>query len=312
MPPSQIPELSVVIVVVSDFKHLEGCLTALSHQESAPGMEIIVPYDGCDDNITFLGSRFPNVQFYPVFNSQSVSEHSRPSLDHLDKMRAIGLKLARGVIVALLEDQVRPDKYWSSHVMEAHKDPYAAIGGAIENEVDRPLNWAIYFCDFGRYQNPLNKGLTPYLCDVNVTYKYQTLNNIKEVWQDTYHEPCVNNALMAQRERLWLSPEIVVYQHRQNLRLCTVLLERYDWGRYYAGIRVQQFTLSRRLLYLGFSPILPLLLMARKTRDVLIKRRLITVFAIALPLTILLTFFWSLGEFIGYVTACPISYRRKS
>ena len=40
----------------------------------------------------------------------------------------------------------------------AHREYYAAIGGAIENGVDRPLNWAVYYSDFGRYQNPFQSG----------------------------------------------------------------------------------------------------------------------------------------------------------
>ncbi len=32
---------------------------------------------------------------------------------------------------------------------QAPRTGYAAIGGAIENGINRPLNWAVYYCDFG-------------------------------------------------------------------------------------------------------------------------------------------------------------------
>jgi hypothetical protein len=197
--------------------------------------------------------------------------------------------------------------------VDAHKEfPAAAIGGAIENKVNRPLNWAVYFCDFGRYQNPLKPGPSPTLSDVNISYKRQALSAVKKVWQDFYHEPFVNGSLMAQGQKLWLSPRIVVYQHRENLKLSAAMRERYEWGRYYAGNRVKKLMLIRRLTYLILSPALPVLLAVRKIRDVLIKRRHIGVFISALPLMLLLTLFWSVGEFIGYLTASPIPVRERN
>jgi hypothetical protein len=308
---SQRPHLSVVIVVVSDIKHLEGCLSALRQQVNPPVMEIIVPYNSRDYDIPSLKSRFPDVHFNRVDHFRSFVGHSRLRHEHLDELRAIGLALAQGEIVALLEDHDRPDQCWARNIIEAHEESYAAIGGAIENEVDRLLNWAIYFCDFGRYQNPLKPGLATRLSDVNISYKRQALSAIKKVWQDFYHEPFVNGSLMAQGQKLWLSPRIVVYQHRENLKLSAALRERYEWGRYYAGNRVKKLMLIKRLIYLALAPILPFLLAVRKTRDVLIKRRLIGVFVSAFPLTFLLTLFWSVGEFIGYLTASPTSFRER-
>ena len=303
---SKIPELSVVIVIVSDAKHLEGCLTSLLQQVSAPETEIIVPYDCRDSDILLLEPQFPKVQFHPVEN---LFGPIRKYHEHLDKMRAIGIDLAQGKFVALLEDHDRPDKNWAMNVIKAHKDSHAGIGGAVENEVDRLLNWSIYFCDFGRYQKPFKAGQSNYITDVNASYKWSALENIRDIWQDGFHEPFVNSALIAQGETLWLSPEIVVYQHRENLSLVAAIRERYVWGRYYAGNRTKEITLSKRLLYLSLFPILPLLLMAKKTRDMLIKKRLIGAFLLAFPLTTLLTLSWSFGEFMGYLSAKPSSFR---
>jgi hypothetical protein len=186
--------------------------------------------------------------------------------------------------------------------MSAHKETHAAIGGAIENEVDRPLNWAVYYCDFCRYQNPVNNGPTFYVSDANVSYKRSVLRRHEETWKDSFHETTVNGILMAQGEELWLSSDILVYQHRENLSLPKALTERYVWGRSYAGTRAQEVTFGKRLLYLTLSPALPILLMARKTRDVLTRKRLVGKFLYAFPLTFLLIASWSLGEFIGYLT----------
>jgi hypothetical protein len=261
-----------------------------------------VPYHAEDQDVPRLQSQFPEVRFHQVETLRSVVHTDGASREHHDELRAIGLSLAQGEVVALLEDHGRADKYWARNILNAHTNSHAAIGGAIENEVDRPLNWAIYYCDFGRYQNPLRPGPTSYISDANISYKLQALNDIKDIWQEAFHETSVNAVLLDRGKVLYLSPDIVVYQHRQGLKLLAALRERYVWGRSYAGTRAQEVPFAKRLIYLAMSPALPFLLMARKTRDVLARKRLIGKFIFAFPLTFLLTTSWSVGEFMGYLT----------
>lgn len=297
------PEISIIIVVVSDCRHLTRCLESLLEQVNPPNMEIIVPYEENTLDVSAVQSCFPMVHFHKITGLKPSNNSNKPSHEHLDRMRSIGLSLARGRIVALLEDHDRLDKYWSMEIINTHETPYAGIGGAIENEVDRSLNWAVYFCDFWRYQNPLKEGPSYFISDVNISYKKSSLERIKEFWEDIYHEPFVNRALRSKGEILWLSPKIIAYQHRENLRLGSALRERIDWGRYYAGNRAREFPLLKRIFYTVFSPFLPLLLITRISYSILIKNRLNINFIKAFPILVFLTIFWSLGEFLGYVTA---------
>src|SRR5690606_26362321 len=105
------------------------------------------------------------------------------------------------------------------------------VGGAIENGLDHPLNWAVYYCDFGRYQNPVPAGETPYASDANVTYKRADLERVRPVWEGAFREVVVNGALKSEGRGIALDPRIVVYQHRRGLNLATALRERFVWGR---------------------------------------------------------------------------------
>ncbi len=61
--------------------------------------------------------------------------------------------------------------------MSAHSNfPFAGIGGAIENGTNRLLNWAVYFYDLGRYQNPLEMAESPFASIVNISYKRSSLD----------------------------------------------------------------------------------------------------------------------------------------
>jgi hypothetical protein len=271
-------------------------------------MQIIVPYDSRDDEIALLVSRFPQVTFHRVTGLRSPVGDKAASREHHDELRGIGLRLAEAPIIALIEDHGRVDPHWAEKVLEAHKNTYAAVGGAIENEVDRPLNWAVYFCDFGRYQRPFVAAPSFYVSDANLSYKRRALENIKEVWQDSFHETSVNASLAAAHQTLWLSPDIVIYQHRENLKLSTALQERYVWGRSFAGTRARNIPTGKRIIFLALSPALSFVLIARKIQIILLKKRLIAKFTKAFPLTALLTLVWSFGEFVGYLTARPSAY----
>jgi hypothetical protein len=300
------PLLSVVVAIVSDTigsgreaAHLARSLGALADQRDAPSMEVIVPYHPRVAGIEQLRRRFPEVVFLPVDDLKTFTGQGG-SREHHDELRARGLAAARGRIVGLLEDHARADPRWCVQTVEAHWGDYAAVGGAIENGINRPLNWAVYFCDFGRYQNPLPEGDASRVSDANVAYKRSALEAIRPVWQDNFREIEVNAALMARGGRLALSPRMVVYQHRSDLRLAAAVRERFVWGRSYAIARGRAAG-ARGKLYAAMVPALPAVLLLRMATGVIKKRRGLGAFLDALPLTAILTVSWSCGELAGYL-----------
>lgn len=298
------PVLSVVVAIVSDTAtgrtstvQLEQALSALAAQTDAPSMEIIVPFHPGVSGIESTRTRYPEVTFLPVDLKTFTGRGG--TREHHDELRARGLDRARGEIVALIEDHGRPDPRWAARIAEAHRKPYAAWGGAIENEVELPLNWAVYFCDFGRYQNPVPEGPSWFASDANVSYKRSSLEAIRLVWQDVFQEPAVNSALRERGEQIGLSPSIVLYQNRRNLRLGEALKERFVWGRSYAASRRKRLG-SKTLMYAALCPALPFMLLFRMAAGVFRKGRCTAEFVRASPFTFLLVTGWACGEFAGY------------
>jgi hypothetical protein len=301
------PVLSVVVAIITDtsehpdVSHLEPCLAALMRQSGAPTMEIIVPYHPLVDGIARLRRQYPAVRFVEITDLRTYTRRGA-SREHHDELRAKGFTLARGSIVALIEDVGIPAPDWSARLVQAHQGPFGGVGGAIENGIDRPLNWAVYFCDFLRYQNPLPKGESTIASDANVSYKRAALESIRPVWQEFFQEKAVNGALRARGEKLALAPEVVLYQHRQGLRLKEALKERFVWGRSFGGTRARLAGTPRRVLWTVSSPLLPALILTRMTLMAWKKRRTMAAFLKAMPLTGALTLSWSGGEFVGYLT----------
>jgi hypothetical protein len=185
----------------------------------------------------------------------------------------------------------------------AHRQTCAAVGGAIENGIDRPLNWAVYYCDFGKYQNPLPPGESSYASDANTSYKRQALEMVRPTWQASFHEVVVNGALIARGEKLILRPEVVIYQNRRDLDFVFALRERFSWGRSYAASRGALLSEARRLIYSILSLGLPIVLLLRMGRTAWSRRAHFTKFVGALPIIVALLISWSIGESVGYVVA---------
>ncbi len=302
------PTLSIIAIIANDTNdhhahvaHLRGCLQALAAQKNAPPFEVIVPHYPAVEGLEALSREFPAVRFISVSDLRTFTGRGG-SREHHDELRARALPLARGEIIGLLEDHDRPDPHWCARVIEAHRESHVGVGGAVENGIDRPLNWAVYFCDFSRYQNPVPAGLTHFASDVNVSYKRSSLEAIRPVWQESFFEPAVNSALEAQGGTLALSREIVVYQHRDGLQLADALKERFVWGRSFGATRTRLVGTAKRALLVVVSPLLPILLVARMAANVARKRRGVDRFFRVLPLTFALSVSWSLGELVGYLT----------
>jgi hypothetical protein len=297
------PVLSVVVAVVSDTVrpadgvHLCPCLQALVQQVDPPPFEIIVPHHPHLAGITELRRDFPHVRFLEIRDLQRYAGGGR---EHHNELRARGVAAARGNIVALIEDHGLADPHWCARIVEAHKDSAAGIGGAIENGVDRVLNWAVYFCDFGQYQNPAQAIIeTSALSDANVSYKRSALESIRSVWREVFHEGAINHALATRGERLLLSPDMIVYQNRLHLDLRTALAERWVWGRSYGADR--NLAGLSRFIWGGLSLAVPFLILTRLTANTLHNKQRLGPFCRVLPVTAVLVVAWCLGEMTAYI-----------
>jgi hypothetical protein len=133
--------LSVCVIQFTSRDHLILCLDALVWQDAGVP-EIIVPHDDALENPAALAARFPDVRFLHLPGSRSPAE-----------LRARATAVARGGIIAFLEDHCVPAPDWSARLIAAHSAPHAAVGGAVDKgflpgrQSDTALNWAVYFTD---------------------------------------------------------------------------------------------------------------------------------------------------------------------
>lgn len=283
--------ISLVIVILQGKAKLARCLQAIQAQDGPPPVEIVVPFDDTFPDLPALQAGYPAVQFVPLHGRRTYAE-----------LRTAGIKQTHGDIVAITEDHCIPAPGWLAAIRRAHQQPHAAVGGPVDKyRPDTAVNWALYFADYVRYALPLPAGPSHNLTDCNVTYKRAALDAIAPSWQTEFHEPEVHAALQARGESLWFDPEVRVLQQR-DMPLGAALRDRFAFGRLFGSRRAMAAPLSRRLVFLASSLVLPLLLVARVVGHVRARRRYAAELLPALPAVILLNTTWAFGEFVGYLT----------
>jgi hypothetical protein len=300
-------DLSIIVTVVGGKELVGRSLSALCSQLNFATAEVIVPYDSWAVDVGDLAEEFPQVRFHFINDIGAASSSPVTSRQHrlYDRRRAVGLSLARGRLIAMTEDYAVPAEDWCRQVCRAHEQPYPVIGGAIENGVDEPLNWALYYCDFGRYGKPFVPGEASYVSDVNIAYKREALDAIREVWRGVYHETTVHWTLRSRGQSLFLDPRMVIYQHRPKITVFQALRERVEWGRIFAETRVAKCSSCLRIVYAAGSLLLPPLLLIRVLRNMLRQRQTLGRVVQTLPLAACLVVGTALGEFLGYLGGEP-------
>jgi hypothetical protein len=304
------PVLSVVLTVVDGGDALRRCLVGLLSQQDPPAMEIIVPFDATQavGSIADLvaGPGAIGVRTLDLGRIETRRSPRSPGGQHelIDRRRAAGLAAARGAFVAIVEDRGVPRPDWAATIVRLHKTlPNLVIGGAIENGRDRLLNWAVYYCDFGRYQRPFPAGPRRDVSDVNVAYKRRALDLTREIWRDRFHEPLVHHALQGLGESLFASPDLVVDQMRDDVSLLVLFRERFAWGRLFGSLRARDASLWKRLAWVAGAPLVPLVLFARTFRDRLTRGTSKRHFLAAAPIVAVLFAVWAAGEAAGSFSA---------
>jgi hypothetical protein len=307
------PLLSVVLTVVDGGETLRRCLDALLSQTGAPAMEILIPYDATIVSVQSIVEAAPRqsrVALRAVSLGRIATEHDaqsdRGQHELIDRRRAAGLAAARGDLIAIVEDRGVPRPEWATTARRLHDAlPNLAIGGAIENGRDDVLSWAVYLCDFGRYQRPFEPGPRAQVSDVNVVYKRRAIELTREIWKERFHEPLVHWALERGGERLFASPDLVVDQMRDNLSFGALLRERLAWGRLFGALRAREASLARRVALVAASPLVPIVLFGRIVRDQVTKAGAVGRLTSVGPVVIVLLTAWVAGETAGTLTRRP-------
>ena len=271
---------------------VERCLASLVEQAAAHDAEIIVVRAiriddaACDA----LRRRFSGCRWMIA-----------PAGETVPRMRCQGMAAARGDVVALLEDDCVVDGRWCGAVLEAHREAWTAVGGAVEpGAYTRAVDWAVYFCEYGRFMLPFAARESPVLPGNNVSYKREALAMDGLFEADGFYDVFVHNAWWAKGLPMLMTPALLV-TNRNSWPLTSVSMTPFHHGRGFAARRVAGQSWARRAVLAVFAPFLPLLQTYRIIRVIVGRGRLLGRLVVAVPWVVVFSTSWALGEVFGYL-----------
>jgi glycosyltransferase involved in cell wall biosynthesis len=286
------PRISVVIASVNGAAHLDECLRALEGQTLKDHAEVIVA-DRCGAGIAeTIRERNLNVKLL-----------SFPQETAIPQLRALGMKHSQGAIIALTEDHCLAPPCWYERILRAHETRSGAIGGAVENDpsITRVVDWAVFFCEYGRYMNPVPDGEVAELPGNNVSYRREFLTHISDLLESGWAwEGDLHARLRERGVKLYSDPSIIVY-HKKEFGLGYFLSQRYHYSRSYAGMRTQGTPIPKKLIRAALCSVLPPVLTMRIAGWLVGKKRHASMLLRTLPLILLFTVVWAWGELIGHL-----------
>jgi GT2 family glycosyltransferase len=284
------PVLTVVVPSVNGMSDLSDCLTALAAQRADLDLEVLVA-DRCGEPLrSDVRRRFPWARILEA-----------PADTTIPDLRAIAFAEARGKSVAVIEDHVIVPPGWARALLEAQSGADVVVGGAIENAaVDSVVDWAAFLCEYSHCIVPLPSGPASWLPGNNVVYPRALLQRYEQVLGQGQWENRLHDAMRQDGVPLMCHPQIRV-GHKKHYTVKEYLSQRYLYARSYAGARVANAPLAKRLGYGAAALALPPLLMFRTVSRVLGKRRHRAELVRSLPLLAVFVVSWAFGEMVGYV-----------
>lgn len=252
--------------------------------------EIIVSAQMSGEIADQLRHRFPSVRV-----ERATDPHSIPEL------RAAGIRAARGEIVAMTTGWCGAGENWVDRVRRAHNGRADVVGGAIEYAgSERAVSEAVFFCEYGRYEPPFERGASNDLPGQNVSYTRAAIEEISPLIAAGRWEPLWHWHLHARGFRLVRDASVKVRMAR-TFTLGKFWSDRYHYSRAFAGQRLAARSWLARVLYAAATPVLPALLIGRFVRQILATRRRRRERLRLMPYILLFTIPWAAGECVGYL-----------
>ena len=279
------PALSVIVVSINGPSLLRVCLAALDAQADDSVEVVVIAGDrGGVGEEEELRSRFPRVRWIDAAQGTTVP-----------RLRARGVHASSGGIVALIEDDCVVSDGWCRAILDAHRGPEVAIGGPVEpGSFRRARDWAVYFCEYGRFMAPMAEGAR--LSGTNVSYKRAAIAGALS--REGLHDVWLHRAWTREGRLMRADPRLAV-RNVNNWPSTHLTAVPFHHGRAFAARRFAGLRLWQRAPLAAATLFLPGVQVARMIATVLRRQRYLVPFVKAIPEIVLFSCSWSAGELTG-------------
>lgn len=283
-------QLSVVVATGEGWPYVHDLMAVLQAEADATGAEVVV-VDGSGRPAPPAG------ELGPCFRWLSAQAPS------VFALAAIGLRAARGDVVATTEDHALPRPGWCRAIVNAHAahPEAAAIGGAIENGTDGLIEWASYFTTQGPHMAPLGDRVVAMTTnEANVSYKRNAIDGFDDNGGLGFMA-ILHNRRLAERGEILRVDDRMVVDHFETDGFGPTTVIHFHNGRSISGFRRTRGMSGEDWLRMATALLLPAWRTARVMRVGLAKRRLRGKLLASAPFALWLEYVQGTGSLIGYL-----------
>ncbi len=294
LPPSS-PRLSVIMVTPRSIETCRTTIGYLREQTARDEIELIIVAPsraGLDMEPNEL-SAFHSWQVVELGEVRSTGSAT-----------AAGVRAARAPAVVYGEEHSYPQPDWARVLIERHRESYAAVGSAMGNANPQTLtSWSHLFGQFGPVVAPVTSGGTNWLAGHHTSYKRDVLLTYAERLGEMLDNECALHIdLRARGHRLFLAGEAM--SNHVNISRATAYFKLdYLGQRGFAATRYRagNWSMLRRLVYFGASPLIPFVRLTRILKDIRRAGRASQLLPRALVIIVPALLCGAVGEAIGYL-----------
>lgn len=288
-----VPEVSVIIASYNSRRTIEACLASVENQKTARPFELIVTDSSTDGTGDFIAQRFPAIRLLRF-----------AARKYPGAARNAGLECARAPVIAFTDADCIAREDYIEALVEAHRDPAPAIGGAIANhEPACGVSWASYLCEFTEWMPGGKPGPAGNLATANASYKRWVFDVHGKFLEGTYGSDTEFNSRLTKAGYaiLW-SPAIGV-SHQSIGGLGHYLRHEFSHGKDCCRVRLRSegFSPLHRYLYALATPLIAVKLFVRLAARIFRKSTYLSRFLLVCPLVAAGITLWSAGELVGFI-----------
>ncbi|MEO0556888.1 MAG: hypothetical protein AAF170_01760 [Bacteroidota bacterium] len=246
-------DFSVVLVTPTDFDQIRETVHHLLAQTALDRMELIVVAPSREA----LGGELAELDLFPSHQIVEVGP-----VQYRGQAAAAGVRMARALVVGLVEEHAYPEPGYVEALIRAHEGPWAGVSPVIRNaNPASTMSWVNFYRAYLGLAEPHCAGEVDNVAWHNSAYKRDLLmafgdklGTLLDFEGDLLH------ALKQQGHRFYLEPEAQT-RHANVEHFRALVHLSFLKGRLGAASRVQaeNWSLGRRLAYVAGSPLIPLM-----------------------------------------------------
>ncbi len=304
MPVRETPAMSVIVISPDSYSTIRKTIRRLRAQSVSHQLEIVLVVPSAQ------GAIIDRAELDSFWGDQVVEIGDMISTA---KARAAGVRRATAPVVAFVEDHSFPAKGWAEALIQAHRQPWAAVGPMMANANPQSLvSWVNLIIEYAEWMEPVPAGIALHLPGHNGSYKRALLLEYGDRLEAMLEaESILQWDLRAKGHQLYLEPGAKTYHQNFSAPFSWVFL-RFDGGRLFAASRTRTWLLLRRLLYAFTAPLIPFVRFCRIVGELRRPGRARHLMPQVLPLLFAGLLVDGAGEMIGYAFGAGNAMRRLS